>query len=136
MKPFLLISLAALLSACAVNPESRIERDPQGFASLPPEQQEKVRAGEIGMGFSPAAVRLALGAPDRIIERETDEGRTEVWLYLAALPAPLPAGYCAPGFRSVYHYPCPAVLPTQYEERTRVIFKDGKVTAVERARSE
>jgi hypothetical protein len=129
-----LLPLVCVLASCAINPQGRIDRDPQAFAALPAEQQDKVRAGEIGMGYSPAAVKLALGAPDRIVERETAEGRTEVWLYLAALVAPLPSTYCTPGFRTVYAYPCPAVLPTQYEERMRVVFKDGKVTAVERAR--
>ena len=56
-----------LLAACAITPTSRIERDPTAFAALPPEQQQKVREGQIGIGFEPNAVRLAYGEPDRIL---------------------------------------------------------------------
>jgi len=133
--PFL-ITAAALtaLSACATTPQARIDRDPDRFAALPPEQQARIREGSVGVGFDETAVRLALGEPDRVIERESEDGLTTAWLYYAAVPGFYNGAYCAPGFPYYgYAYYCRPTPQTQYEERSRVIFKDGKVIAVERA---
>ena len=75
-----LIVLAAALVACAATPTQRIERDPGAFAALPAEQQAQVRQGSIAVGFDAAAVRLALGPPDRVVERESGDGASEVWV--------------------------------------------------------
>ncbi len=126
---------ALLLVACAAGPVQRIERDPAAFAALSAEQQARVREGAIGVGYDPTAVRLAYGEPDRIVERETAEGRSEVWLYYAIVPALAGSGYCTPAFP--YYGPsfyCRSAAPSQYEEHTRVVFKDGRVVSVERAR--
>lgn len=126
---------ALLLAGCATTPQSRIERDPASFSALTPEQQQKVRDGNVGVGFDEAAVRLALGPPDRVIERESADGNTQTWVYYAIVPNAYGPGYCAPGFP--YYGPayyCQAPVASQYEERTRVLFKDGKVVSVERAR--
>ncbi len=130
------LTLAALLLAgCATTPQSRIERDPAGFSALTPEQQQRVKNGEIGVGFDEAAVRLAIGEPDRIIERETADGLTRAWVYYTLVAGFDNSGYCAPRFP--YYgasFFCQPIRPNQYEEHTRVIFKDGKVVSVERAR--
>lgn len=130
------LALAALLLAgCATTPQSRIERDPVGFSALTPEQQQKVRDGHVGVGFDEAAVRLALGEPDRVIEREAADGNTQSWVYYAIVPNAYGSAYCAPGFPHYGPaYYCQAPVANQYEERTRVLFKDGKVVSVERAR--
>jgi len=126
--------MAALLAACATTPKSRIERDPASFAALTPEQQQQVQKGDVGIGFDEAAVRLAIGEPDRIVERESSEGRTQVWVYYAILPG-FSSPYCGAAFPYYgYSYYCRPVTTTQYEERTRLSFKDGKVVSVERAR--
>lgn len=127
---------ALLLTACAT-PQSRIERDPAAFAALTTAQQERVKKGEVAVGFDEAAVRLALGEPDRIIERETSEGISQAWVYYAIAADSYNAGYCAPGFPYYsYRYYCPPIIvtPTQYQERMRLVFKDGKVSSVERAK--
>lgn len=130
----ILATASAVLAACAATPQSRIERNPASFAALPPEQQARVQQGGVGVGFDEAAVRLAMGEPDRIVERETAEGASQVWVYYTMLPG-LSSPYCGPEFLyyGFYRY-CGPVAPTQYEERARVSFKDGKVVSVDRAR--
>ena len=126
---------ALLLAGCATTPQSRIERDPASFSALTAEQQQKVRDGNAGVGFDEAAVRLALGPPDRVIEREAADGITQTWVYYALVPNAYGSGYCAPGFPyygPVYY--CQAPVATQYQERTRVLFKEGKVVSVESTR--
>lgn len=132
----LALALAALLLAgCAATPTQRIERDPAGFAALPAEQQQRVKEGSVGVGFDTAAVRLAYGEPDRIVERETTEGASQVWVYYSVVPGFAGSGYCGPGIGYYgYNYYCRPFVPTQYEERTRIVFKDGKVTSVENIR--
>ena len=125
----------ATLSACATSPDARIERSPEAFAALSPEQQERVKQGSVGVGFDAAAVRLAIGEADRIVERETAEGQTQVWVYYAIVPGYYNNGYCGAGFPYFNNqYYCRPPVPTQYEERTRVVFQDGKVISIERSR--
>lgn len=127
--------LAALLAGCAATPQARIERSPEAFAALPPEQQQRVKEGGVGIGFDESATRLAAGEPDRVIERETLEGNTQVWVYYAIVAGLHNDGYCGAAFPYYSHRVyCRSTPPTQYEERMRVVFKDGKVTSVERAR--
>lgn len=136
-KALLLVLPALVLTACAATPQSRIERDPASFAALPPEQQARVQQGGVGVGFDAAAVRLAMGEPDRIIERESAEGASQVWVYYTVLPG-FNQPYCGNGFPYYGFYGfnryCGPVTATQYEERARVSFKDGKVVSVDRAR--
>lgn len=132
-----LLASALLFAACAGTPQARIEKNPAAFAALSPEQQQKVETGAVSVGFDAPAVELALGKPDRIVERETVEGATQIWVYYRAVSDTYSPGFCSPGFPYYgYAYPCrPAIFaPTQYEERTRVVFKDGQVVSVERAR--
>ena len=41
---------AAFLFGCST-PESRIRRNPELFAQIPPAQQELIRKGEVALGF-------------------------------------------------------------------------------------
>ena len=126
---------ACLLAACAITPEQRIQRDPTGFAALPAEQQQRAKEGSVGVGFDTAAVRIAYGEPDRIVEKETAEGASQVWVYYAVVPGFAGSAYCGPGAGYYgYNYYCRPFAQTQYEERTRIVFKDGKVTSVENIR--
>ncbi|MEI8351960.1 MAG: hypothetical protein WCG36_06580 [bacterium] len=51
------------------------------FAGFSAPVQEKVRRGEIDIGFSRDMVRLALGLPCRNQSRITEAGVTEIWIY-------------------------------------------------------
>ncbi|MES2683844.1 MAG: hypothetical protein V4650_10025 [Pseudomonadota bacterium] len=128
-----LLTAALLLTGCAATQAQRIERNPEVFAGLSPEQQQKVRDGQVAVGFDEAAVRLAVGEPDRIVERETIEGLSQVWVYLSIAPGFHNNAYCAPGLPYYGHASyCRPLSATQYEERARISFKDGKVVSVER----
>ncbi|MCX6997884.1 MAG: hypothetical protein NTV49_12550 [Kiritimatiellaeota bacterium] len=78
-----LVSLALLAAAGCATPAARIKAHPQLFASFAPDVQAKVRLGEVALGFSRDAVRMALGEPGRIYHRVTTNGVNEVWAYTA-----------------------------------------------------
>jgi len=72
---------AALLAGCDT-PDSRIKGSPDAFARLNPDQQALVKNGQIAVGFSMEAVKLAIGDPSRIVVRTTAAGQHEVWHYV------------------------------------------------------
>ena len=73
--------LAIVLLAGCSTPDSRIAKAQSPFDRLPAEAREKIRAGQVDVGFTPEMVRLALGEPDRVYLRQSDQGETEVWGY-------------------------------------------------------
>lgn len=77
----MLLPLALLVAAGCTSPAARIRQNPAVFAGFPPEIQAQVRQGHIASGFSPAAVRMALGDPDRVYHRSTIHGTNEIWAY-------------------------------------------------------
>ncbi|MFO1490971.1 MAG: hypothetical protein U1F77_11160 [Kiritimatiellia bacterium] len=85
MKPLrtaLLLLTAALWLAGCSTPASRIKKNPELFASFPPEIQEKVRAGKVEPGFNKDMVSIALGQPDRTYTRTTEGGTADVWAFV------------------------------------------------------
>lgn len=78
-----LVWAGAMLAGCA-SPDYRIKQNPELFATFSPEVQEKVRKGEVDIGFSTEAVTMALGTPRRIYTRQTKEGQYEVWSYTSS----------------------------------------------------
>jgi hypothetical protein len=127
-----------LLAACA-SPEASIKDNPSAWSSLPPDQQALVKKGEIGLGMPESAVRLALGKPDRVTEHTDASGTQKIWHYTEVDTYGDPAfgypWYVYP-YRRYYYDPFfnPAYYaPAQTEtDRLRVVFKDGKVSAIER----
>ncbi|MFM1850784.1 MAG: hypothetical protein RIS54_468 [Verrucomicrobiota bacterium] len=81
--PSALASLTFLLAAagCATSVAHRIEEKSALFANLPAHVQESLREGNIGVGYSPDLVYIALGSPTEKETRETSEGPVEVWIY-------------------------------------------------------
>lgn len=80
--PYLtMAALAALTVTACTSPSSRIHDDPAEFAQLKPEQQALVLAGQPGLGFNPAQVKLSLGEPDRVTTIQTKDGTDIVWHY-------------------------------------------------------
>jgi len=133
-----LLPLLLLAAGCAT-PAARIRRNPEIFAGFPPDVQARVRQGQVALGFSPAAVRMALGEPDRIYHRATSNGVNAVWAYTAydyrtapqyatvfapAVEPWLGAG-CAPGVVLVEFH-----QPNEYEA-LRVEFEGDRVKAIE-----
>jgi hypothetical protein len=137
----LAVLVAMLCGACAsVTVEHRIQRHAALFATFPPEVQDKIRRGEVEIGFTEDMVRIALGTPNRIVIHKTPEGETTVWVYVE----PVPETYVEPW--PVY-WPCPRGPGRWYPDlfwsyRTawrevvvaRISFRDGRVIAVERIR--
>lgn len=127
--------LALGLVACST-PDSRIRRNPEIFSRLAPAQQEMIRHGQVGLGFTPDMVKLALGDPDRVIQRQDEKGTSEIWSYVT---------YEGPNgmllYRGWYHryydwgdprFPYYLDYPARRDrEHFRVVFKDGKVTSIE-----
>ncbi len=130
----------ALLAGCAT-PEARIKDNPDSYAQLTPEQQAMVKKGEIGLGMPEAGVQLALGRPDRVTEHTDAGGTQKIWHYTdidtygaVGVGYPwYPYAYRRHYFYDPFFYPGYYAYPVQTEtDRVRVVFKDGKVAAIER----
>jgi len=130
-------ALAAFSLIGCATPESRIRKNPELFASFPAEQQDLIKQGKIAVGFDMDAVRLALGAPDRVRERTTNDGTSQIWSYVTYETRdgmPLYRGW----YHRYYHWGDP-VYPWYlgYEgrrehEHFRVIFdRTGRVSQIE-----
>jgi len=73
---------ALVLAGCNATPDARIRSNPEAFAQLTPQEQALVKAGQVGLGFSAEAVKLALGNPDRITLKTDATGQVQVWHYI------------------------------------------------------
>lgn len=128
-----LISVA-LLAACSSTPDSRIAKNQAAFANYPAAVQQKIRTGEVDVGFTPEMVRLALGEPTRQFSRQTKDGTAEVWVYHDNGPR-FSFGVGIGGAIG-RHSSAGVGLSTSSggydpEEKMRVEFHGGKVAAIE-----
>jgi len=122
----------ALQTGCS-SPDSRIKKDQAAFNALPTETQAKIRAGKVEVGYTPAMVIMALGEPDRRYLRTTEKGQTEVWAYRDKGPAfsiGLGVGGGGGG-SSVGGGIGVSTAGDREEDKIRVLFEAGKVTATE-----
>jgi hypothetical protein len=80
-------ALAVLLvvAGCST-PTKRIGAHQTNFDTWPAAVQEKVRAGQVDVGFTEEMVQVALGDPDNRSTRTTVHGTSEVWGYLDHKP--------------------------------------------------
>jgi hypothetical protein len=143
-KPLLLIlAVAWALSACMTAQQIRDRRIASSqdiFNSFSPEIQQKIRAGQIELGFSEEMVRLAWGMPDRIYTRTTDKGEATVWTYSKTRiltqtdRMTIPVQVRDKSGRSSVQYENVWVNRDTREEYTvaRVEFNEGMVAALER----
>jgi hypothetical protein len=84
-----MLLIVGLIAACTLTGcmtaqqlrERRIAKNHELFNAFNPDIQEKVRLGQIDIGFSQDMVRLAWGSPDRIYIRTTKDGVATVWTY-------------------------------------------------------
>ena len=132
-----LAALAVALSGCST-PARRIAREPEVFASFPPEIQAQVREGRVALGFTRDMVRLALGPPDRTYRRTTAGGTREVWAYtqtrrVPGWPAQFLPVYSARGGRlclvDTWVWPEPDTWIVT--DRLRIEFEGDRTTAIE-----
>ncbi len=127
----LLLALA-LLAGCS-SPDSRIARNRAVFDRLPAEVQQKIRNGQVEVGYTPEMVQLALGEPDRVFTRRSAQGDTEVWGYQDHGPRfSIGIGAGGGGRHSAFAGGM-AMTSGGYDpdEKVRVEFRDGKVTALD-----
>ncbi|MDH3346613.1 MAG: hypothetical protein OEM02_00735 [Desulfobulbaceae bacterium] len=134
-------SLAGCFSLQQVR-DRRIVNNQLLFNTFSPEVQEKVRQGNIDIGFSEHMVGIAWGSPSRIFNRTTKEGVTIIWEYTRTETFFHPHSMGFPIYmvdrygkgRTVYHG-----VWLDHENgveyvTARVEFSKGVVSAVERLR--
>lgn len=134
---FFAAALAAFLFGGCATPATRIRQNPELFASYPVEQQELIRQGKVAVGFDMNAVQLALGAPDHVRTRTTNDGTAQIWSYVT-----YETNDGMPLYRGWYHryyrwgdsfYPWYMSYPERQEhEHFRVVFdRTGHVATIE-----
>jgi outer membrane protein assembly factor BamE (lipoprotein component of BamABCDE complex) len=129
----LVLAGVVLLAGCST-PDARIKENPEAFDRGTPQQQELIKQGKIAVGFDEEMVKLALGDPDRITTHTDAAGESQVWHYVTYETDDgvlLYTGYYH-RFRGPVLYPYYLDYPARTEhDRFRVVFKDGKVVAIE-----
>jgi hypothetical protein len=133
-----LLGAALLLSACSTI-DSRINEKSSVFYNLDSETRSKIAHGDVGLGFTPDMVYMALGNPDVKRQRSTADGTTETWIYRTYydhFDGPYVGyhrwGHWNRGFYRMYWKP---VYRREASDDIRVTFRDGKVTAIDQAHS-
>ncbi|MFI5357117.1 MAG: hypothetical protein ACHQ4G_07265 [Opitutales bacterium] len=123
--------LGLALAGCA-GLESRVQEKQAEFATWPAAVQTAVRAGKIDLGFTTGQVYVALGNPDRIFVRQTAESVEDVWAYFSRKPGfSMSAGMATGGYAGVSGAAVYERRDDRLDEADRVIFKGGKVVAIE-----
>lgn len=127
----LIVAALAGLAACST-PDKRIAARQAEFDQYPAEAQQKIRAGQVAIGFTPAMVRLALGQPARIFNRRSDKGDSEVWSYDRSGPRfSVGLGVGSGGYSGVGGGVGVSSGGYDAEEKMRVEFREGKVVEIE-----
>jgi len=88
--------------------DSRIQDDPQTFASLSPADQVLVRQASVREGMPRSAVYLAWGRPDRVRYGSRARVPFEAWIYTTTRSEIVPGYYPSYGFG---YYPCAGYRP-------------------------
>ena len=140
--PRLLVCFFLLLAAGCSTIQSRIEQRQDVFSTLSAEQQEKIRKGIVEIGYTPDMVYMAMGAPSEKRSKATRDGKRTTWIYNTYYEDWVGrtfAGYRRvvvydqkTGRRYIIHEPVfENVYRSRKEERIRVEFTDGLVSAIE-----
>lgn len=137
MKTLLSLTLAlvaiSLGAGCASSPQSRIKKNQDTFNTYPADVQAAIQRGEVMSGFTPDQVRLAQGEPDRVLTRTSEAGNSEVWIYRGGSRPRVGVGLgMGFGGGNVGTGLGVSTGGRQFDdERLRVMFTGGRVTAVE-----
>lgn len=129
----LMAVLVAIAAGCS-STASRIDDNQALFNSYPVDVQQQIRAGQVGVGFTPEQVTMALGKPDRAYTRQTEAGSSEVWAYTESSPA-LSFGLGGFGFGGGSTAVGGGVgvgTGGKEDDKVRVVFASGHVVSVER----
>lgn len=131
-----LLGLALVVAAGCSTTSGRISKNQQLFDSYPASVQANIRAGKIDIGYAPEMVMMALGEPGRRYTRTTEHGASEVWAYRSKAPA-LSFGFGVGGGGGHTGIGTGVGITTggdRSDDRMRVVFEGGKVTAVEQVK--
>ena len=138
MKTLLSSVLAALLllTAGCTSVDSRVSDHKAAFDTWPSDVQEKVRAGKVEIGFNREMVEVALGKPDRLSSRTTAGGQADVWVYFDKGPN-FSIGLGVGSYNSSSAVGAGVTVGDDFrdDEKMRVIFEGGRVTAIEMRKS-
>ena len=128
----ILAALMVIVTGCSTT-NSRIKDHQASFDATPPAVQDKIRAGQIDIGFTPEQVTMALGNPDRSYTRTTARGTSEVWAYADHKPAFSIGIGVAGGGGSTMVGSGVAVSSgnDRFDDKLRVVFEGDRVVAVE-----
>ena len=123
----------AVLAACSTT-DTRIRDRQSAFDSYPPAIQQKIRAGQVDVGFTPDMALMALGEPDRRYQRTDEHGASEIWAYRDSSPA-FSFGLGGGSFGGGSAYGGGVGVSTGGEapdDRLRLVFVNGTVVSIER----
>ncbi len=139
MKTYTVIvaTLALALAGC-----STINEKAAVFSTLDPATQQQIRQGQVGIGYTPDMVYMALGRPTKNIHRVTNDGTETTWIYKSYYEE-----YAGTAFTGYHRYAVRDRVSGRYviytepvytdfyrqraDEYLRLTFKNGKVTAIE-----
>jgi hypothetical protein len=129
-----ILLMAVALTACS-SAATRISDQQNTFDAYPPKVQQKIRAGQIDVGFTQDQVRMAVGEPTRRYMQQTTAGESEVWAYSKSSPT-FSFGLGAGTFGSGIGGGAGVGTSTggNSDDTLRVTFVAGKVTVVERTK--
>ena len=135
MKTILLLTvlLASLLAAGCASPDSRAKKHQAAFDTWPADVQQKVRDGQVEVGFTQEMVLVSLGDPERTMSRTTANGQADVWIYADKSPK-FSFGVGMGSMRGSTGVGGGVTVGDNWrdEEAMRVIFEGGRVSAIER----
>lgn len=140
--PLILAALAAFCLGACSTVKSRIEEKASVFNALDSETQARLRQGIVDVGYTPDMVYIAMGRPDQTKEKQTAEGIDTTWIYNEYWQEYQGTQFV--GYRRIVYYdPVARAYRYYYEpvhadvyrdrtqQKTRVVYKNGKVSVIE-----
>lgn len=127
------VFLLLLANGCTTSTiESRRELYKEDYAALSPEHQALVDQGQVRVGMSEEAVRIAWGDPHQVLRGEDELGPNETWQYHSVTLEPRNAW----AYSTFWPMDGPPILTRQwvtnwepqYHETAEVIFRKKKVS--------
>ena len=128
-RALLALALCALLAGCSTI-GSRVRANQELFDSYSPEIQQRIRAGELAVGFTPEMVEMAWGAPYRKDQVTGEDMSAEVWTWSRSIPG-VGIGMGTGGYYGGGIGVGTGILVgegSRREDRAQVEFRNGKVT--------
>jgi uncharacterized protein YceK len=132
------LGVAALLLAGCSTIDSRIRDNQALFDDYAPEVQQKIRAGEIAVGFTPEMVVMAWGEPYRKDQVTGEDFAAEVWTWSRNVPG-IGIGMGTGGYYGGNVGIGSGVVigeGSRREDRSQVEFRNGKVVTFRNLKDE